>query len=139
MSVHILVSGALFKNPEIKISRSGKTYATASIRTSSADNAAADFWNLLIFSETVSAELMQLTEGDKLSAQGSLKLEIYNGKISRTVFVDHILPLRAPPREKKPKAAKPAPSSQDLAEQSVIPPASAPTFDDGIPFAPEFR
>src|SRR5258708_20849547 len=107
MSVHILVSGALFKNPEIKISRSGKTYATASIRTSSADNAAADFWNLLIFSETVSAELMQLTEGDKLSAQGSLKLEIYNGKISRTVFVDHILPLRAPPREKKPKAAKP--------------------------------
>jgi single-stranded DNA-binding protein len=139
MSVFVLVSGALFKNPEMKTSKSGKTYATASIRTASADNTAADFWNLLVFSETVAAELMRLSEGDKLAAQGSLKLEIYNNKISRTVFVDAILALRAPPREKKPKAAKPAPTAQGHAEQSIIPPASSPTFDDDIPFAPEFR
>jgi single-stranded DNA-binding protein len=130
MSVFVLVSGSLFKNPELKTSRAGKTYATASIRTSSVDNSAADFWNLLIFSETVAAELMRLTEGDKLAVQGSVKLELYNGKISRTVFVDHILPLRAPPREKKPKPAKPVPTPQDQAEQST---AAAP-FDDEIPF-----
>jgi hypothetical protein len=118
MSVHILVSGSLFKNPELKTSKSGKSYATASIRTSSADGTAADFWNLLVFSETVQAQLLQLTEGEKLAAQGSAKIELFNGKISRTVFVDAILPLRAAPREKKPKAAKPAPTSQSIVSPS---------------------
>jgi single-stranded DNA-binding protein len=146
MTVAVLVSGSLFKNPELKTSRSGKTYATASIRTASADNSAADFWNLLVFSTSVQEELLRLSEGDKLAVQGSVKLEIYNGKISRSVFVDAILPLRAPPREKKPKAAKPAPTSQGLAEQShhPAPPSSdvegpterAPSsfYDDDIPF-----
>jgi single-stranded DNA-binding protein len=131
MSVAVLISGALFKNPELKTSRAGKTYATASIRTASADNSAADFWNLLIFSETVAAELMRLSEGDKLAVQGSLKLEIYNGKISRTVFVDAILALRAPPREKKPKA-KPAPPSQEQSTTTANPPDD--DLNDSIPF-----
>ena len=60
MTVHILVSGSLFKNPELKTSKSGKTYATASIRTASADNTAADFWNLLVFSTSVQEELLRL-------------------------------------------------------------------------------
>jgi hypothetical protein len=129
MTVFVLVSGSLFKNPEIKISRSGKSYATASIRTASADNTASDFWNLLVFSETVQAELMRLGEGEKLAAQGSLKLEIYNGKISRTVFVDHILPLRAAPRSKT-KAAKPAASQEETTEGGPA------FFSDDIPFGP---
>jgi hypothetical protein len=137
MTVAVLISGSLFKNPEIKISRSGKTYASASIRTASADGTTADFWNLLVFSETVQAELMRLGEGEKLSVQGSLRLEIFNGKISRSVFVDAILPLRAASREKKAKAAKSAPTASQ--ESANITPNSAPPFDDGIPFAPEFR
>lgn len=127
MTVHILVSGSLFKNPELKTSKSGKTYATASIRTASADNTAADFWNLLVFSTSVQEELLRLSEGDKLAVQGSLKLEIYNGKISRSVFVDAILPLRAPPRERKPKVAQAAPTSQ----QSTT---ADPDLNDSIPF-----
>jgi single-stranded DNA-binding protein len=137
MTVHILVSGSLFKNPELRTSKTGKTYATASIRTASADNTAADFWNLLVFSETVQEELMRLSEGDKLSAQGSLKLEIYNGKISRSVFVDAILPLRAPPRERKPKAAKAAPTSRETTDATPDKEtaAGAPAFfSDIIPF-----
>src|ERR1700730_15089691 len=138
MTVAVLVSGSLFKNPELKTSKSGKTYATASIRTASADNTAADFWNLLVFSETVAAEVMRLSEGDKLAVQGSVKLQIYNGKISRTVFVDHVLALRAPPREKKPKAAQ-APTSQETtttttdatSETAAGEPAF---FNDDIPF-----
>jgi hypothetical protein len=51
--------------------------------------------------------------------------------ISRTVFVDHVLAVRQPPKEKKPKAAKEAPTSQQSTE--------AAPFDDPIPFAPEFR
>jgi hypothetical protein len=136
MTVAVLVSGSLFKNPEIKISRSGKTYASASIRTASADNATADFWNLLVFSETVQTELMRLTEGEKLAAQGSLKLEIFNGKISRTVFVDAILPLRAAPREKKPKAAKPEETSGFSAKPASQETTTTtdPDLDDPIPF-----
>ena len=140
MSVHILVCGSLFKNPELKTSKSGKSYATASIRTASADNTAADFWNLLVFSTSVQEELLQLNEGDKLAAQGSLKLEIYNAKISRTVFVDAILALRAPPREKKPKAAKETTTLQGLPLQpvNIVPPATTtatdPDLDDSIPF-----
>jgi single-stranded DNA-binding protein len=138
MSVHILVSGSLFKNPELKTAKSGKTYATASIRTASADNTAADFWNLLVFSTSVQEELMRLTEGEKLSAQGSLKLEIYNGKISRTVFVDTILPLRAPPRERKPKAEKAAPTSRETTDATPEQTAAGASafFSDKIPFGP---
>jgi hypothetical protein len=137
MSVHVLVCGSLWKNPEIKTSRSGKTYATASIRTASADNTAADFWNLLVFSETVAAELMRLGEGEKLAAQGSLRLELYNGKISRSVFVDHILPLRQPPKERKPKVAKPAPTSQPTTTDATPEETAAggpAFFSDKIPF-----
>jgi single-stranded DNA-binding protein len=130
MTVAVLISGSLFRNPEIKTSQSGKRYATASIRTASADNAtAADFWNLLIFSTSVQEDLMRLSEGDKLSVQGSLRLEVYNGKISRTVFVDHILPLRAPPKERKPKVTKTAPTAQGESTTNTDP-----NFDDSIPF-----
>jgi single-stranded DNA-binding protein len=128
MTAFVLISGSLWKNPEQRISsKTGKAFVTASIRTSSADNAPADFWNLLIFSETVAAELMRLTEGDKLAVQGSVKLEIYNNKISRTVFVDAILPLRAPPRERKPKAPPVGSKAADaIVKQSIVP------TDDGL-------
>jgi hypothetical protein len=132
MSVHILVSGSLFKTPEQRTSKTGKPYATASIRTASADNTAADFWNLLVFSTSVQEELMRLGEGDKLAVQGSLKLEIYNGKISRSVFVDAILPLRAPPKEKKPKAAARAPAT--VGPSSDVEGAPSSFYDDDIPF-----
>jgi hypothetical protein len=138
MTVHILVSGTLFKNPEQRTSsKTGKAYVTASIRTASADNSTADFWNLLAFGDTVQAELLRLSEGDKLAAQGSLKLEIYNGKISRTVFVDSVLALRAPPKERKPKAAPVGSKAADAAvKRSILPDANAtdPDLDDPIPF-----
>ena len=87
-----------------------------------------------MFSETVQTELMRLSEGDKLAAQGSLRLELYNGKISRSVFVDAILPLRAPPRTPKAKAVKPAPASQDQAKQSVPPSSDLNDDLDDLPF-----
>jgi len=36
-------------------------------------------------------------------------------KISRTVFADHVMALRAPPKERKPKAAKEATTSHEPA------------------------
>jgi len=86
---------------------------------------------------------VNLKEG-KLAVQGSLRLEIYNGKISRTIFVDAILPLRAAPKERKPKSPPAGSKAADaLAKQSILPDATPETaaggpafFNDDIPFGP---
>jgi hypothetical protein len=63
-----------------------------------------------------------------------LKLELYTAasdgkpKISRTVFADHVMALRQPPKERKPKPAKAAPTSQ---ETTTNPPDD---LNDPIPF-----
>jgi single-stranded DNA-binding protein len=123
-----LISGALSCAPELKIAKSGKAYVTATVKVA-ADNAM-DFWRVYAFSETAQAELMRLGEGDKVSLQGALKLEVYTSrdgvhKISRTLFVDHVLALRQPPRERKPSNAA---AKRDTASA----PARA-DFDDGLP------
>lgn len=135
MSVAVLITGTLFKEPQQRTSQAGKRYVTASIRTASADNTAADFWNLLVFSTSVQEELLRLSEGDKLAVQGSLKLEIYNGKISRSVFVDAILPLRAPPRERKPKAPPSGSKAADaIVKRSIDTPSDLNDDLDDLPF-----
>jgi single-stranded DNA-binding protein len=133
MSALVLISGALARAPESRISKSGKAYVTCSIKLM-ADNAP-EFWSILAFSETAQAELLRLGEGDKVSVQGSFKIELYvardnQTKISRTLFADHVLALRQPPRERKPRAAPTrapddgAPSNQNNGRD----------FDDSIPF-----
>jgi single-stranded DNA-binding protein len=130
-----LVSGALFRAPELKTAKTGKPYVAASLRVT-ADNAT-DYWSVLAFSESAQAELMRLGEGDKVSLQGSLKLEVYtskNGehKVSRTLFADHVLALRQPPRERKPSNAA---AKRDTASAPRAAPASAGADpSDDIPF-----
>jgi single-stranded DNA-binding protein len=135
MSVAILISGSVFREPQRKTSAGGKSYVSTTIKAAAADNASSDFWSVLAFGDTAGEELMRLAVGERLAVQGSLKLEVFEkdgqARISRTIFVDHVMALRAPPREKKPKAAKEATTSQQSTE--------AAPFDDQIPFAPEFR
>ena len=120
MSAVALISGALSCAPEIKTAKSGKAYCTASVRV--AADSIVDYWRILAFSELAQAEPLRLGEGDKVSLQGSLKLEVYTNrsgehKVSRTLFADHVMALRQPPpRQRTPKA----------------PPTRAP--DDGAPY-----
>jgi hypothetical protein len=99
---------------------------------------ASDFWSVLSFSESSQLELLRLEVGDAIAVRGKMKLEIFEkdgqARISRSIFADAAIGLRPAPRTKA-KAAKPAPTSQDQAEQST----AAPPFDDSIPFSPEFR
>ena len=123
MSASVLVSGSPSRGPELKTAKSGKAYATATVKVA-ADNAV-DFWSVLAFSETAQAELMRLGEGDKLSVQGPLKVEPYTARdgqtrISKTIFADRVLALRQPPRERK----KAAPAAATPARAD---------FDDGLP------
>ena len=82
MTAFALVSGALSRAPELKTAKSGKAYVTATIKVA-ADNAV-DFWSVLAFSESAQAELSRLGEGDKISAQGSFKVEPYTARDGQT-------------------------------------------------------
>jgi hypothetical protein len=128
MTVFVMASGALAKEPTQRTSKNGAVYLTASLRVTTGNET--EWWNLLCFSESAQAEIKRLGVGEKLVCQGSLKTEIYRGadgepKISRTIFVDAVLPLRPPPRERKPSNAV---AKRDTASA----PARAP-FDDGLP------
>jgi hypothetical protein len=137
MTVHVLITGTLFRPAEQKTSQAGKRYVTATMKAASVDASNSEFWSVLAFSDTAQAELLRLGVNEKLSVQGGLKLETYtpaNGetRISRTVFADCVVALRAAPKEKKPKLPAPAPSAP-LKPVNIVP-ASDPALDDDIPF-----
>lgn len=141
MSASVLVTGTLFRSPEQRTSSSGRKYVKATLRAAVADNSSSEFWDLLVFSETAAAEFLRLTENDRLAVQGGLKVEIYapEGKpprLNRTIFVDHVLALRSPPKQKKAKSASAGQASAP--ERRNILPDAQPTrsgdLDDEIPF-----
>jgi single-stranded DNA-binding protein len=136
-AVFALITGVLFKPTEERTSsKTGRTFVSATLKVGG-ESGDAEFWQVTAFSQSVQAELLRLSAGDALSAQGKLKVELWQPRdggevrISRSLFADQILALKAPPKERtpKPKAAKEAP------EQST----AAPPFDDGIPFLLEWR
>jgi single-stranded DNA-binding protein len=103
MTAYALVSGSLSRAPEVKTSKGGKPYTTATIKITA--DKVAEFWSVMAFGETAQAELSRLKVGDAVTAQGSFKVENYTArdgqtKINRTVFADLILALRQPPRER---------------------------------------
>jgi single-stranded DNA-binding protein len=124
MTVSVLVSGALFRAPESKNSQSGKTYVKATIRTEGTTDSAFDYWNILSFSDGASSELMLLTDGDRVAVQGKLKVEVYNGRLQRTVFVDQVLALRA--RKKRKDGPEPSKCDPEPARETDL--------NDPIPF-----
>jgi hypothetical protein len=131
-AVQVLVAGCLFRAPAERMSQAGRRFVSATIRVGG-ENRDAEFWSLMVFSDSAQAELLRLGVGDALSAQGSAKFELYQKdggevRISRTIFANAILPLRVPPKERKAKAAK-APTQEPSATTTTNP-----DFDDGIPF-----
>jgi hypothetical protein len=142
MSVAILISGSIFKEPTQRTSASGKRYVVTTLKAAAADNATSDFWSVLAFGDTAGAELMRLGINERVTIQGSLKLEIYTAasdgkpKISRTVFADHVMALRQPPKERKPKSLPAGSKAADaLVKQSIAPPDPDLNDDlDDLPF-----
>jgi single-stranded DNA-binding protein len=138
MSVAILLSGAIFKEPQQRTSSSGRKYVVTTIKAAAADNSS-DFWSVLAFGDTAGAELMRLAVGERVTIQGGLKLEIFEkdgqARISRTIFADHVMALRQPPKERKPKAPPVGSKSADaLAKQSIVPPSDLNDDLDDLPF-----
>jgi single-stranded DNA-binding protein len=104
MTAYVLISGSLSKAPETRTSKAGKAFTMATIKV--AADSAAEFWSIMAFNEAVQTELARLGAGDKITAQGAFKIENYTArdgatKVSRTLFADHVLALRQPPRERR--------------------------------------
>jgi len=126
LTVSVMVTGSLFRSAVQKTAKSGKLYTSATLKAAAGGEV--EFWTALAFAETEQAALLGLGEGEKLSVQGSMKLEAKVGdgevKIYRTVFVDALLALKPAPRERKPKATPPA---------GAAPTRARADFDYGFP------
>jgi single-strand DNA-binding protein len=130
MTVAVMVSGALGKQPTQRTSKNGNVYLTASLRVTAANET--EWWNLLCFSESAQAEIMRLEVGERLSCQGGLKIELYRGndgeaRVSRTISADAVLALRPRPRERKAKTSAVPASVQSNSNDRR-------DFSDDIPF-----
>jgi single-stranded DNA-binding protein len=141
MTAHVLINGTIFRAPESRVSKAGKPFWTATIKAKGDDATA--WWKIIVFSDSAGAELMRLSDGDALAAQGSLRVETYERdgltKISLTCIADTVLPLRAAPkqREKKDPAPAPAPSEKPAPERSSLDrhgDSGDDRFNDQVPF-----
>ncbi len=122
MTIFALVSGAIFRGVEVKTSKAGKPYATATIRMKDGD--ATTWIKLAAFSDHVIEDLQRLVDGDALSAQGVLKVEPYQKdgetRIGFSMVVDNLVPLRQPPKERRPKP-KPEAASNPIPALPLAP------------------
>jgi hypothetical protein len=128
MTAVVLVYGRLWCEPERKLTKAGKPYATATIRDGQGDDAT--WWRLFAFSEAGCAELLGLHDGDGVAASGTFKAELYDGRdgarISLTVLADRAISARRQKRER---------TQEHRAEQRSRPIDNAeatPPFDDEV-------
>jgi hypothetical protein len=138
MTAYALISGVLFKPAEEKISsKTGRTFVSATPKVGG-ETGEAEFWSIAAFSQSAQSELLRLGAGDALSAQGKAKFELWQPrdggevKISRSLFAGQILALKAPPRERRARAAASTPLLDQPAKQSAT--TTDPDLDDPIPF-----
>jgi hypothetical protein len=72
MTAYVLVTGTLFRGPERRLTKSGNVFTNAVLRVKEGDDG--QFWNAVSFAESVQAEFMRLSEGEKLSLANWLSL-----------------------------------------------------------------
>jgi single-stranded DNA-binding protein len=98
MTAFVIVTGILHRDPVLRTAKSGKTFATALIRTGSGEDT---IWaNIAVFDERAQAELMRLKAGEAASIQGAVKVSVFeqNGehRASLDVAASHVTALRQP-------------------------------------------
>ncbi|QXP94367.1 single-stranded DNA-binding protein [Methylococcus capsulatus] len=108
MTIHVLLSGELHRDPVQRTSASGKTFVTANVRSQSDGEI---IWcSVITFSEDAQAELMRLRAGDALSVSGKAKLGVYQKgdeyRASLDVVASSVIALKPKPRERKPRQAR---------------------------------
>jgi single-stranded DNA-binding protein len=74
MTAAALVAGKLWKAPEGRTSKTGKPFATATMREGAGD--AVTWWSVVAFADNA-GELLWLKDGDVLSVSGPFTVEAY--------------------------------------------------------------
>src|SRR5262249_46778438 len=91
MPAKIVVLGTLYRMPEKRALKPGRSCVTAILLAKDGDHAR--LWQVVAFSDTVQAELMRLSAGDAVAVRGSLRAELYdkNGEtqLSFGVIAEH--------------------------------------------------
>ncbi|WP_018407675.1 single-stranded DNA-binding protein [Methylocystis rosea] len=136
MTARALVTGTLFRAPERKVSRGGKPYVSATIRVREGD--ASQFWRVTIFSESAGEEMMSLSDGDAVSAQGAMRAELYRPddgepRLSLSIIADQVLALRQPARKREKQPADAPGKSTACTDRST---SARPVSGHRSPYAP---
>jgi hypothetical protein len=86
-----LFAGLVSGNGEMRQTKNGKEYATASVRAFNRQDGSAVFMTLKSFQESTAAVLSNLRKGDRILAAGTVETDEYNGKSYTTMMVDFLL------------------------------------------------
>jgi hypothetical protein len=134
MSARAIVSGALFREPVTKKSKSGNAYVLATVREGTGETAR--WWKAFIFAAAAIEDISRLADGDPVSLVGEIDAQIYTpaggeSRLSWSIRADAILSARPKPREATSKADKPR-ASPEKAAGAATPLREA--IDDDLPF-----
>lgn len=133
MSAQALITGTLYRAAERRTAKSGRAFTVATLRSSEAQ--VSQFWRVTTFSEPVGEELARLNEGEAVAVQGRLDISTYDKdgetRVSLQIIADHVLALRQPGKERKPKTAPPADTRTREERRRGV---ADPRFNDNLPF-----
>jgi single-stranded DNA-binding protein len=147
MSVRAIMSGAVGKVAELRTSKNGNPFAIASIRESL--NGSTRWWQVIAFDKNAVDALKEMSVGEPIAVAGEIGAEIYSPpggeqRLNWRITVDAVLSARKPPKSKAEDASsKPKANSRDRAGSSWASPTPVAmrgvSFNDDVPFAPEWR
>jgi hypothetical protein len=139
MTAFVLVSGVIFKRPEMRTSAKGNQFASASIKEAS--EGSFRFWTVRAFNDAGLA-LMRLDVGDAVAVTGALSASTYEkggeARVGLAVLADQVTPLKPRKREKPDRQVeRPAPAPTDASEPRALDRHAgdgADVFGDDVPF-----
>jgi len=77
--IDALICGKLYGEPRSRMTKDGRTYATAKVRTPMASGESV-FVNVVAFCDTAVTALLALQDGDSIALSGELKVGTYADK-----------------------------------------------------------
>ena len=87
-----LFAGLVSQDGELRSTKSGKQYASASVRAFNRKDGTAAFMTVKTYQPELSALVSNLRKGDRILAAGIVETREYNGKTYTDMLVDFIIP-----------------------------------------------
>lgn len=94
------VRGTLFKSPELKTSKNGNQYSSATLRVKDANETR--FWKVMAF-KNAADDLMKFHEGDLVQAEGGIKIDTWEKdgttRINFTLLANNVSAYQPPQKQ----------------------------------------